>query len=381
MLMILLKPFKLKQRKKADFIRLFFILLMANLFNASTTFAVSFIIESEVDSYSEPVPVYQISHDWKKGFQEGSFAYAHGSFKTGIAISKTRFHFGYIQRYDYVIDLNPDTAELIYFSEQDISIPDGSEYEIDFTGHHNKSNGVYLGTEFSWRGKTHLYVESQFLFSNQIEDARLVGQGSADEDGGIQAMANIEYRYNEDKLFELNNKGEPKAKGIALAMKGEHSEGKHHFRLDIKDLYYRMDWDRAAGTLGRLDSNVVVTDESGFTHVYPVFQGRFINEAYRQRLRPRMLLNHSVELENFTVGWGYRYAHRYRSYLFKIGMDVFGLNHEFAYEIKAKAYSYRISRESFYLNMILDSHFEASYRVNLSFGFQINYSCNVVAFQ
>lgn len=225
---------------------------------------------------SEPMAIEAYGDNWQGELHSGDIAWTRNRLE--LAARHGNWRIGYIQRYDYVIRTNEDTADLYYRDENDLPAPDG-DVPVRLRAWHLRAQGARFQYRLE-RGDGFYLVPSLSLLDGwAFQDGALHGLLSNDD--GLAGQGDLSYRYSEDLLLDHQFE-RPGGRGIAIdLMIGWQSE-RRRAELQIEDLYGRLWWDDAPYTRGVLDT--VDRDDPERVHLDPAFSGVRRLEDYAQRM-------------------------------------------------------------------------------------------------
>ncbi|MED5238441.1 MAG: hypothetical protein VX379_02580 [Pseudomonadota bacterium] len=227
-------------------------------------------------SVSEPMAIKGFADQWSNTLHRGDIAWTRNRLEAGVR--KGAFRVGYIQRYDYALTFNDETADLYYRSENDLPEPEG-DVPVRLNAWHMRTQGA----KFSWRwtaGAFHVEPALSLLSGWQFQDGSLDGF-LRNESGELSGQAELDYRYSQDLLLDHQFE-RPAGTGLALDLTLRWIGEGQGVILDIQDAYGRMWWRDAPYTKGTF--NTVDRDTPGEVKLDPAFTGKRNTEDYQQTL-------------------------------------------------------------------------------------------------
>ena len=240
---------------------------------------------AESVSYSEPVTVYSTFHDLEGGFNRGDEAFTYNRFAVGL--SRGAFSIGFLARYDYHVQADPDTAELMHAGGNDLSLDLDRVYTIRGSVNHIRSNGIVLGYRFQPIRRVDLNVELSLLRANQLLEGDIAGTIATVENETYSGQARVSYSYSEDLLLH-RKVSEPTGYGYAFdAHLVWHITDTIDLAVSVEDWMHAIQWDDAPFTRADVTSATVSFDENGFIETTPILSGVEGEHNLRQQLPVR----------------------------------------------------------------------------------------------
>lgn len=244
-------------------------------------------ISLESDSLSEPIPLHETRHHWRKGFKHGDEAYTHQLLSHGVRLE--HWSIGVFVRYDYKVIADPDTLSIINLEENNLPLPLDRSYTLYARGSHSKSRGVFFDYHFKDETMGSWQVRSNIHYGYDIEEFELSGQGSVTADDNIVADLELDYYYGTDKLLGRKNRS-PEGYGFSMDIWGEWQLKTYKFNVEARDLFHHLYWDNIAHTFATADTDIVQRDSNGFISLRPLVSGFEDYRSKTQNLEPRAKL-------------------------------------------------------------------------------------------
>lgn len=251
--------------------------LTAALLASNYTFANQHELEFYLtsNSYTNIAPILQIADDeWHQspqgdasmGFSQSRFGMAYKS----QTLSNFRWHM--MQRVDYQLSTNPQTALGYYQEQNDIPLTTFEKYEveIDLTG--SRSRG--LGVEYQEQiGQLTVSVQANYWQLNYLRRSTVGGAVSGKED--LQLLGNLEFEefYTDNNFLKRpNNEGEWQTSGDG-------------YSLDVAFIYKLSDIMTLHGKVVDLVNHFEING-TGYTQADINTKGSFVDNVGFSSFRP-----------------------------------------------------------------------------------------------
>lgn len=270
---------------------------------ANDSLGVYFKLESF--TYSETVPIDAALHEWETtDFESGDRQWSWNWLEMGVQWG--HFSLGYLWREEYDLRFSPDTAELYWRTANQLDLAPNTDYEIDLRARHFQASGL----RFAFRNHhafTVMALDYQLGFARfeaqDLIDGRLVGRGRTINNRDYDYVAELNYHYSEDRLFERQVEA-PSGTGYAvdLALQAEYRQ--HRLSVVATDLVGAIYWRDAPYTEGTLNSDNKRYDASGYVRVNPTLSGyEGVSDEFRQPLQTRITADYDYAVsDRLAVG-------------------------------------------------------------------------------
>jgi hypothetical protein len=222
----------------------------------------------------------------------GDFAYTHNEARIGVKSGDWAISAYY--RYDYYLDFDPDTAELLYQRTNDLPVETGRSYTLDLEAIHARGAGVSVDYSFRFSPSFSLKTRASLLRAYDVVDGSIKGAIEILEDGTYSGSAEVNYFYGEDYLFDRPDVDQPKAWGGTLDLFAEYRINKEFLlRAQVEDAVSHIDWDDAPVTIATANSGSRARlDENGLLDVQPFLSGieteQDFDQEFPRRYRARL---------------------------------------------------------------------------------------------
>ncbi|WP_404393264.1 hypothetical protein [Pseudoalteromonas phenolica] len=251
--------------------------LSAALLTSISSFASQHELEFYLtsNSFTNIAPVLQIADDdWQQGperdanigFSQSRYGFAYKN----QALPNFRAH--YIQRIDYQLETNPETALGYYQEQNDIALTSFEEYsvEIDLTGARSKGLGIEYQKQF---GQVDLSVQANYWHLNYLRHSQVNGAISGKEN--LQLLGNLQFEefYTDNNFLKRPNK------------EGEWQTRGDGYSLDLKVFYQISDTVRVYGEFTDLLNNFEISN-TGYTQADINTKGSFVDNVGFSSFRP-----------------------------------------------------------------------------------------------
>lgn len=315
------------------------LLCVVGLLHISYSFAEhNFETYSFIDShsYSEIAPIKQVI-DGLEGdpIDSGSFAFTHNQFEVGQRWNG--FELAAFWRYDYYLEFDKDTAQLVYLDKNDVAPEPGREYDVFLKANHLVSRGVGLGYSYDFNPGLTGRVRLNYLTASEMLDGDLKGRVSTDTStyaGDLQ----LDYGYSEDILLD-REKESVRGKGYSVDVD---LFWQVTDRLDVvlrgRDVYSRIRWKDLTYTRATATTDRISYDEDGNLQSIPGIQGVEGYRNHTQQLPERYwLAGHYALNDNWTAS---AEVFSYDAHLFPrvmLGRQWGALSVQASYDLEAQA--------------------------------------------
>lgn len=233
---------------------------------------------------SEPVPVYDFLHNFKRPLRSDYNAFAYTWAEAGI--QGNGYAFSILRRDDYEVKANRDAARFYQLSKNDRPLTPGEVFNAQLKYHHVSYDGLRAALVLNQQ-KTRLEIGVSYLVGRKLTQGTLAGTATAVDPDDFSFTANVDYFYDKDYLFD-RRVSPPDGDGFSLDFDFQ-TLLFYNFDLRIKvtDLVGYINWDKAPYTHAVARSDNQSFDDDGNIQFNPVLQGIEGNRDFRQRLKPR----------------------------------------------------------------------------------------------
>lgn len=266
---------------------------------ADSTFETYSFIDSH--SYSEIAPIKQVV-DGLEGdpIDSGSFAFTHNQFEVGQRWKG--FELAAFWRYDYYLEFDRDTAQLVYLDKNDVAPESGRKYDVYLKANHLISRGIGLGYSYDFTPDLTGRFRLNYLTASEMLDGELKGNVSTDTNTYAGDLR-LDYGYSEDILLD-RNKESVRGKGYSIDVD---LFWQLTDRLDVvfsgRDVYSRIRWKDLTYTQATATTDRISYDENGNLQSIPGIQGREGYRNHTQQLPERYWLTGYYALnDRWTAG-------------------------------------------------------------------------------
>ncbi|UVW35722.1 hypothetical protein NYF23_03690 [SAR92 clade bacterium H455] len=226
--------------------------------------------------------MYSALHDLSGKFIRGDTAFTQNKLELGL--QKGDWEFALLERYDYYLKFNPDTAELIQRDKNNLPLDRERKYELDISANHLHARGIKAAYYFRPAESFTLKLSGNLLYGSALLEGNIKGLLSTHNDDSFLLQATIDYDYSDDVL--LNRQvDDPSGIGVSfdVAFDWELSE-KMVLNARFDDLVNRIFWRNAPYTLADGTSATTHFDENGLLVVHPSLSGVEAERKHLQRL-------------------------------------------------------------------------------------------------
>ncbi|WP_413700235.1 hypothetical protein ACLKMH_23860 [Psychromonas sp. KJ10-10] len=224
---------------------------------------------------------------WKgDNFESGERQWTANWLEAGVQYQ--HWAIGLLQRYDYSLKFDKQTAEFYWLVANKKDLPVGKEYLLDLQANAIHSTGLRisfaddLSNSFSYR------VGLSYLQANYMLEGHLKGDATIVDQSDYDYSATIDYAYTEDHLFD-RQVNTPKGHGFSLDFMFDYQlTADINWQLQVRDLFARLYWKNSPYTQGASSSDRKEYDENGYVSIDPILTGyEGTRGVYVQKLDPR----------------------------------------------------------------------------------------------
>lgn len=253
---------------------------------------------TELDAWSEPVPVAQMLDGWRT---RGEGQYAQGRWLAGIYVAQAGWQLGWFERKDYHLNFSRNTARFYALLENQ-QLPEGT-YPLDLEVNTLESRGV-RATYFIPLSFGELKVGASLLRPYATHQGSLTGLGEVNASGQQSFEYNIDYRFSRNALLE-QNADNVRGFGHALDMHLNMPLAGGTVTLDADDVFYRVYWQQIGRSQGCIYQNRLVLTVCQQNYVQDSeYSGQQVLPG-KYQLAYRYPLVNSVALAMRVNVWGY----------------------------------------------------------------------------
>ena len=263
--------------------RIFFAFILFLLcFNVSATnqpFGSNYQAYFEIHTfgYSETAPIRQIINNMEGAtFDGGKHSFTHNIFEEGFKFNGWKV--AYFNRYDFVLDYTPDTAEIIYSDSNNVPLEKNRVYDVYLNLIHSQSKGLKFGYEWQLKPNFIVGVDLSYLQVKRYLSGDVIGQFTA-TDSDYTGQLDLDYFYTKDYLLDREVSA-PRGRGYALDINWRWQSTDKLWTLsgEWTDLISKITIKNAPYTTATASTDRVSFDDEGTISVKPVLSGI---EGYR----------------------------------------------------------------------------------------------------
>jgi hypothetical protein len=284
-----------------------FFLWLPLVASASST-AIFFQQSSTV--FSEPVPIRLYEDDLRGGElpESGRYAVTFNEVETGFAYGQ--FEMAYFMREDYAFEFNEETFALIYSDQNDLSIPDGTRYNVYLKAQHIRAEGWRLGYVLDMARRGKLRFSLKYLQADDLLYGTIAGSVTIEDNDINGGDLSVLYYYQEDYLLRRDIPQSATGTGYAADLEADlQLTDKLSLQIKLYDMMGEIHWDDARYSDLQIASTSTYYDADGYAHRDPMLKGK---EGYKSFKQP-LPLHHELELSQILVG-GFGVAYNREQY-------------------------------------------------------------------
>ncbi|MBL4827659.1 MAG: hypothetical protein JKY66_08105 [Spongiibacteraceae bacterium] len=149
----------------------------------------SVFLNSESYSYSEALSVDAMIHDMDDELHDGDVAFTHNKIEAGMRWGQ--WSVSYFYRYDYYLEFDPDTMDLVYRDKNHLAVETGKDYTIDLEANHIRAKGLTLAWQFQALDTLTTKLALSYLQADKIIDGTLQGNISTTTDNTFSGQVDL----------------------------------------------------------------------------------------------------------------------------------------------------------------------------------------------
>ena len=158
-----------------------------------------------IDSYSEPVSIYQFTRNWNGQFKGGQHAILHG--RAELFQQNTQHELALLWRYDYLVNFSEDTAEIYNAYKKELAPNVRQKYLGYLSASHTSALGIRWSPKF--QPTTNLIIspginilKGKKLTEGSVQGiTQFIGTGFSGKDFG-DTNVSVNYHYDHPLLHE-----------------------------------------------------------------------------------------------------------------------------------------------------------------------------------
>lgn len=226
--------------------------------------------------------------------------------EAGVAFGSWRF--GYVYRREAIVETNRDTLDLYYLENNNLPIPVGRPFALDFYGNAFEGEGLRVEKAFEMRPNESITLRAglgaSWLRGIRSRSGSVLGRVTASAPNTFAFDAAVVERDTK-KTFPFMTPGSPEGSGYALDVALDlRWAGRNRVMLAVEDVVSRIVWDELPATDARATSNTAARDAQGFIVYRPALAGQNRRIEYIQRLDPKAFVEYSREFGPLSAGAG-----------------------------------------------------------------------------
>lgn len=226
--------------------------------------------------------------------------------ETSVAYDSWRI--SYLYRQEAVVVASRDAIDLLYLEKNNLPIPAGRRFTLDFNGNAFEGEGLKIEKAFELhRGESSVLragVGASLLRGSRSRSGDVLGEVAATGPNTFSFDANWIDR-NTKKTFLFITPGSPEGSGYAIdaAVEFEWAD-RNRLSLSVADFNSRIFWRDVPTTEARAISNNTTRDAQGFIVYQPAVVGQNGRKDYTQHLDPKTTIQYSRAFGPFSIGAG-----------------------------------------------------------------------------
>jgi hypothetical protein len=273
-------------------------------------------------SYSDTVSIRSALNNWKNGyFKPGQRQWSWNWVELGVR--KNNMGIGLIERVDYDLRFNKDTAEFYWLTANKRPLPAGGHFNLDLNAKAFKAIGlrVFWGNQVNLLNQPlHYQIGLSYLRAYYRIGGSITGTANMLSDSNYQYDGNVDYAYTRDILFG-RKVGSVSGNGFSfdLNLDGQLTS-KIAYKLQVRDLFARIYWHDMPYTQAVVNSNQQSLDKNGYLSIVPLISGyEGKKSSDTQTLSPRGYLQLAQQINPEYAGL-FEYRYQFGQSLWGIGL-------------------------------------------------------------
>lgn len=225
-----------------------------------------------------------------------------------VGVAQGSWRISYLRRQEAVVEASRDTVDLLYLEKNNLPIPIGRRFALEFDGNAFEAEGLKIEKAFelhrSGSSVLRAGVGASVLRASRSRSGAVQGEVTATAPNTFAFNANWIDR-NTKKTFPFITPGSPEGSGYAIdaAVIFEWAE-KNRLSLSVADLDGRIAWRNVPTTEARATLNTATRDAQGFIVYQPAVAGQNSRKDFSQRLDPKTTVRYSRAFGPLSVGAG-----------------------------------------------------------------------------
>lgn len=240
----------------------------------------------DVLSSSEPVPVLDMVSGWDGPFEPGRYAF--GDVRAVMGVRLDDWFFERESRWHYDLTFSPGMSRYYHSAEQGLDLKNDERLMLSVRS--LEATGVRLGKSIQlssshwngWRGEWRIRPALAVYRVGHFQFGHL--SGVAEGGGSGQASAELDYRYDDDKILE-HDPFVPEGWGVSLDLGVAWQHEQWRAQVMLQDMINRFQLDDAAFTTACINVNAPSDSVCSSTGTA---SGRSGQDDFIARLRPTL---------------------------------------------------------------------------------------------
>ena len=274
--------------------------------------------EIESESLSEPVSLDGALHQWRGGFYKGNQAFTYNQVETGW--QRAKLSIGYIQRFDYEVDMNEDSADFFYRVNNKKDLTAGKVYNIDFSVRNSYAHGIHLQYQLLNQDTFKLRVGISLLQGLRLTEGAVSGSASVITQSDYDFDVGLDYYFTRDVVFNLpvtSPRGYGLGNDIDLFYR---LAPKLSVSIRARDILAAIYWLKAPHINAHITSDTKTYDQDGWVKYDPVLSGKISYRNFTQTLPARIDAKWKYDWNTAFSTYATLHYYRLKS-LYRLGMN------------------------------------------------------------
>lgn len=232
-------------------------------------------------TYSEPIAIKALLDEFDTKLGQGKLAFTQNRAWAAVKVNKVSV--GAYSFYDYFMWFSEDTALLHYLDKNELPVPNDASFDLYLRASHVTGKGIRFQYDFIENQSLSLSIATNVFKTRKIIEGSITGfaSGSSEQDD-YTADLNINYFYDEDKLFDRPIENSPEGKGYSFDLYVSATFDQWQVDLTGLDLLRRIKWDDLPQTIATIETSTTGFDDRGFFVFNPVLRGKEIERNHNQ---------------------------------------------------------------------------------------------------
>jgi hypothetical protein len=253
---------------------------------------------SSNSAYTDILPIKQlVTDDWLHAPNDNA-SLGFSQNEAGIRGYWGRVSMSISRRYDYFVNVSPDTAQALYRERQGLPLNEQTAYQVSLDLRGQSSSGIRLGYALEL-GNVYTEVRAGYWQLDSRRASSLEGRLSADVAGNLIGQVALTEAYSDNNLLRRPNNGSWNTQGQGLTLDiiaDWQVTSTFALSLHMFDLYSDFKVNNLGFSQGVFDTEGEFINSTGGIAFTPLYRGVETSEDHQFRLPQRVQLEGLYEL-------------------------------------------------------------------------------------